>query len=252
MMSFCWPTQPILVSISDAYYKDNRLSAQWLYKGGSVARIYPSLISADLLNLAQVLKSLDSQCDGYHIDIMDNHFVPNLTWGSQFVNAIGDATDLPLWVHLMVDNPDDWVELLDLPDDSIYSFHIEAVQNAKSLIESIRENKWKSSIAIKPETPVESIFDLLEDIDQVLIMSVEPGFSGQPFLPGTIKKIKPLLRFRDDNELNFTIGLDGGINKHNIEKLVDHGADDLAIASGIFHQKDPAKALKELRELTMK
>ena len=215
-----------------------------------MAHIYPSLISADLLNLASELANLDPHCNGYHLDIMDNHFVPNLTWGPQFINAIGDATNLPLWVHLMVDNPDSWIEKMDLPDNSIYSFHIEAVKDAMDTIKHIRKSKWRPSIAIKPETPVDSIFDLLKHVDQVLIMSVEPGFSGQAFISSTSKKIKPLVTYRDENELTFRIGIDGGVNQTNIARLADKGVDDFAIASGIFHQNDVIKAIKDLKELT--
>jgi len=215
-----------------------------------MAHIFPSLIAGNLLNLQKEIKTLDSHVDGYHLDIMDNHFVPNLTWGPMFINAIARATYRTLWVHLMVDNPMDWTSLLFLPPGSIYTFHLEAKKEIPKLIKQIKEKKWLVSIAINPKTSVEEIFPLLNILDQVLIMSVEPGFSGQNFLPKVIEKIERLAAYRDTSGSTFHISVDGGIDKDNISMLAKKGVNDFAIANGIFKAANSIMRLQELKNLT--
>lgn len=211
--------------------------------------ILPSLISSDILNLEKTIKLLDSHCDGYHIDIMDDHFVPNLTWGAMFANKIAQATNLPLHVHLMVDNPTAWLSRLKLRSDDIFIFHIESLieaQEIEELILDIKNYGFKVGIAINPDTDVNTVFEFLKKIDHVLIMSVKPGFSGQKFMPEVIKKIDPLIQKRMELNLSFTIGMDGGIDKDNIKKLNEMGVDQFGVASAIFYEKDPVEALKIL------
>lgn len=214
-----------------------------------MASIYPSIIAANPLYLHDTVKKLDPYCAGFHCDIMDNHFVPNLTFGAETVNAIDATSHKPVWVHLMVDNPLDWCDTLSLKADSIVSFHIESTKEIKKMIKSIKENNWKASIAIKPKTAVAETFEYLNLIDQVLVMSVEPGFSGQQFLEPMLKKVTQLVEQRKKNNARFRIGMDGGINAHNIGAIVKQGADDLAIASAIFNAPDPVKALEQLSTL---
>jgi ribulose-phosphate 3-epimerase len=214
----------------------------------NMATIYPSLISADPVNLEHTIKLLDPHVQGYHIDVMDNHFVPNLTWGSDTVNAIAQATIHPLWVHLMVTNPEDWIGELDLMGGSMVTFHHESPGAGAHLIQHIKEKNWYVSIAINPDTPVEKIFNLLPLVDQVLIMSVQPGFAGQPFMTDVIKKIEPLMGYRASSKLPFRIAMDGGITIHNIAELAQKGVEDFAIASAIFGYPDPVEAIKILQE----
>ncbi len=211
-------------------------------------RIYPSLISANLLRLADEIKQLEPYCDGFHLDIMDNHFVPNLTFGAGTVNAISKESSKQLWVHLMVDDPESWCDTLKLPAETIFSFHVESTKNIGSIIKRIKGNNWQPSIAIKPKTDVSELFPILHMIDQVLIMSVEPGFSGQRFLPSSVDALKKLVAHRDEKKLEFAIGMDGGINNENIAMLAKEGAQDFAIASAIFDQPDPMKALQYLKQ----
>ena len=211
--------------------------------------IYPSLISADLLNLEQEIKSLEPYCPGYHIDIMDNHFVPNLTWGASFVHAISDSTAKQMWVHIMVDNPDDWINKLRMPPGSILSFHVEATEVPEMLIKRILEKNWLPSLAVSPKTSVETILNFLNDVHHVLLMSVVPGFSGQKFLPEVTQKLEYLTAYRKQHNLDLKIGMDGGINKDNIAQLAQKGADYFAVASAIFDSSDPAQALQELNKL---
>lgn len=214
-----------------------------------MALIFPSLISADILNLEQELKSLDPYCLGYHLDVMDYHFVPNLTWGPAFIHAIAEKTTRQLWVHLMVDNPTLWVKTLSLPAKSILSFHIETIKQNPNIIELIQKKNWLPSIALSPKTDTEEIKPFLFDLYQVLIMSVNPGHSGQQFMGDMATKVQALAEHRMIHGLNFKIAMDGGISQDNIKELTALGVDHFAIAKAIFGQSDPVKALQELNAL---
>jgi ribulose-phosphate 3-epimerase len=212
--------------------------------------ILPSLISADILNLEKVIKSLDPYCNGYHVDVMDDHFVPNLTWGPMFVNAIKKVTSLPLHVHLMVDNPAAWIDRIQLNGKDFFIFHIEVFDSPdliENLIQDVKSKGWKVGIALNPKTDIKLIFDYIKDLDHVLIMSVEPGFSGQKFIPEVTSKIEPLVKKREELNLSFKIGMDGGIGGENIKNLSEMGVDQFGIASAIFSKKDVVKALQELK-----
>jgi ribulose-phosphate 3-epimerase len=212
--------------------------------------VYPSLISADLLNLAATIEKLNPYCPGYHLDIMDNHFVPNLTWGPAFIDAItAAAPHKTMWAHLMVENPETWIPLLHLPVDSIVSIHIESLKNVKDIINNIREKKWRASLAISPKTPIQDISPLLPHIDQVLVMSVVPGLSGQKFLPQTWQRLDTLIQERQNQNLSFSIGIDGGVTQENIAQLGRNGVQDFAAAASIFHQPDMVAALQKLNAL---
>lgn len=214
-----------------------------------MVRIFPSLIAADLLNLQKEIESLHEQVDGYHIDIMDNHFVPNLTWGLSFVEAISRITNKQLWIHLMVDNPADWIAKLELPEASIVTIHIESSKSIFEDVQCIKEKKWRSSVAINPNTSLEEVFGIVHAVDQILLMSVNPGFSGQPFESVVLKKIDPLSNHCDRVGTKCSIGMDGGINETNIAQVYDAGVVDVAIASGIFNHKDRVAAINRLRAL---
>lgn len=211
--------------------------------------LFPSLIGANVLNLGQEIDLLEPHCDGFHIDIMDNHFVPNLTWGAAVTNALAAYSKKPLWVHLMVDNPADWPRLLTLSADSILTFHSEATSNHEALIRTIREKKWRVGIAVSPKTPVATLFGIAPLVDQILIMSVEPGFSGQKFIPNSYEKVRELCTYRAAHNLSFKIGIDGGVTKDIIADLRDLGVDEFAISSAIFAQQDRVEATQTLRRL---
>lgn len=216
-------------------------------------KIYPSLISADLLNLASVLNMLDPHCDGYHLDVMDNHFVPNLTWGPDFINRIRQTTSKQLDIHLMVDNPHTWLSRLKLNANDMITFHIEALQKSEAiehLVSSIHTEKLHAGIALNPATPVEKVYPHLMDLDHVLLMSVNPGFSGQTFIPDVISKIKPLVTQRSISQKHFSIGMDGGIGSTNIATLAEHGVDYACAASAIFAASNPIQALSNLYHAT--
>ncbi len=213
-------------------------------------KIYPSLISSNLLQLEETLHMLNPRCDGYHLDVMDDHFVPNLTWGPAFVNAIKAKTSLPLHIHLMVTDPASWLERLDLTTHDCFIFHYEAVANPidqHDLIKKIHAKGWRAGIAINPNTPVDSITSLLPDLDIVLIMSVQPGFSGQAFMPSVLEKISLLFHEKKAHNYPFRISMDGGINQQTIGLVTaTHAVEHIAVASAIFNQPDPCAALQQL------
>lgn len=211
--------------------------------------IFPSLISADLLNLSKIIKELDPHCDGYHIDVMDDHFVPNLTWGPAFVQAILNASGLPVHIHLMVTDPEKWLTRIKLSPQDVFIFHYEATLEQDRIlkfIDAVKVLGCKVGIAINPGTPVTAIFDYVDNVDHILVMSVEPGFSGQKFMPEVVDKVESLVNQRESMNLNFTIGMDGGIGKENIKMLAQKGVDQFGVASAIFSEKNIVKALKDL------
>ncbi len=214
-----------------------------------MATIYPSLMSANLLNLEREISTLNPHVPGYHIDIMDNHFVPNMTFGFDTIHAIARITNKQLWLHAMVDNPTSMIDQLHLPTNAIYSFHIESKFIKKDIMKKLSEKNWLPSIAIKPKTDVAQLFDFIDrEIYQVLVMSVEPGFAGQSFMPDVVAKIDALVQFRAEHKLNFLIGIDGGINTHTIANVVQHGVDHIAAASAIFANPDRVAALSALEK----
>lgn len=214
-----------------------------------MAHIYPSLMAADQLNLGKVIDLLQPYCEGFHLDILDNHFAPNITWGADTVNAIAKKVGKNVWIHLMIEDPKAFYAHLFLSEGSLVSFHIESEIDVFEFIKRIREKKQRVGIAISPKTALREVVPFLNVVDQVLVMSVEPGFSGQSFLPEVIEKVDELAAHRTNHALPFFIGMDGGINKTNIGMLAAKGVNDFAIAGGIFKEHDPVKALQELQLL---
>ena len=210
-----------------------------------MVKLFPSLISGNLLCIQESITQLEPYCDGFHLDVMDNHFVPNLTFGADMVNVIARNTRKQIWVHLMVDDPIEWCATLQLAPGSIVSFHFEATNASQAVAKCITEKKWVPSIAINPKTAAQEILPLLSTINHVLVMSVQPGFSGQPFLPEALAKVETLKKEKKD----VIIGMDGGINRENIQEVVSAGAQDLAMAAAIFKSNDPVQAIQELRKL---
>ncbi len=213
-----------------------------------MAKIFPSLILTDLMNLATEVERLAPYCDGFHVDVMDNHFVPNLTIGPVVVNALGTISPKPLWVHLMVSNPTSIIDALILPAGTMITFHYESNGEKRELIKRIKDKEWQAGMAINPNTPIQDAFPYLDELNQLLIMSVEPGFSGQPMITDTIKKIEPLNAYKQTSGLTFRIGMDGGITAGNIMELKEKGVQDFAIAAGIFKAPDPVSMLKSLQQ----
>lgn len=209
-------------------------------------KIYPSLIAADPLHLGSIITSLESHCNGFHIDVMDNHFVPNLTWGPFMVDAIARFTKKNLFVHIMAENPLTLVEKMSLRAGDIVSFHIESINDFYLVEKTIKEKKLALSLAISPKTALEAAYPFLKVVDQILLMSVNPGFSGQSFLSESTERLKSLYEYKQLNGLTFEISMDGGVTMQNIHTLVQLGCTSFVVGSTIFNANDPRAALKEL------
>jgi len=211
--------------------------------------ILPSLISADLLNLNSVIESLNDHCDGFHIDVMDNHFVPNLTWGPAFIDYFLKVSKKPLDVHLMVDNPESFIPKLSLRVDDTLIFHFEAVKDKKeieNLALRVQSMGWKVGLAIKPGTKFDDFAGFLRFFDQVLVMSVEPGFSNQKFISKVLDKIKKIAQLKQDKQFPLKMAVDGGVNCENIKLLVENGVDRVGVAGAIFSGDNYLQNLQKL------
>lgn len=213
-----------------------------------MVRIFPSLISADLMALGKEIKVLEGHVAGFHIDVMDFHFVPNLTWGFSFIEAMRKATDKPLQIHLMVDYPEKYLPRMCLRNRDIVSIHWECKTNQglERILEEITSYGWIPSIALNPDTHI-VVLEHLPLIKHVLLMTVEPGFSGQELIPNMLPKLSNLAQFRKEQNLSFTIAVDGGITSDNCHELVQLGADQLCIASAIFQNPDRIEALNAIK-----
>lgn len=212
-------------------------------------KIAPSILSADFLNLESEIKKIESHLDYIHIDVMDGVFVPNLTIGPPVIKRIRKTTSKPLDVHIMVSNPFNTYKWYIDAGADILTFHIEAlgVEDAKNLLRKIRNFNIKAGISINPETSIKKIEPLLGSFDQLLVMSVKPGFGGQSFLMDQISKIKKAILLK--NEYLFDLEVDGGINRDNIEFLKDIGVDIVVAGNSIFNTPDSLEALKIFKEL---
>lgn len=214
--------------------------------------IWPSLISGNLIDLKSSMELLTPHSTGWHLDIMDNHFVPNLTWGAPFVKAIARASSKPLWIHLMIEHPEKFLEHLPDHPHSYITIHIETRSPLEPTLKSIKNRTFKTSIAINPETSIEKVFPYLSYTDQILIMSVNPGWSGQTFIKDVVNKIPPLKQEIQRQKVTTTIAIDGGINHDNIMEIARLGVTQFAIANGIFGCNNPAQELAYLHEIIQK
>ncbi|MGB3414433.1 MAG: ribulose-phosphate 3-epimerase [Microbacteriaceae bacterium] len=213
-------------------------------------RINPSLLSADFGNIAGELQKI-SHADFVHIDVMDNHFVPNLTMGPVIVRRVQEISPIPLDVHLMVDNPEVWGPVYAEMGAAVVTFHLEASDNPLALIDELHRLGTRVGVGLRPVTPVEDLLELLPHLDQVLIMTVEPGFGGQQFMPETMEKVAWLDKQRQENHYDFWIEVDGGINLETVQIASAHGADTFVAGSSVYGAADPAIMVDELRQLAL-
>ena len=209
--------------------------------------VAPSVLSADFGNLSRDVKSIcDSGCDLVHVDVMDGHFVPNLTIGPVVVESIAKVATKPLDIHLMVENNSFFVDMFAYMKPEFISFHIEEEKHPHRLIQKIRDYGIKPAIVLNPHTNPEIIRYILSDLDMVLLMSVNPGFGGQKFIPNVIEKIKHLKTLINKYNPNCLIEIDGGVNDKNILELKEAGADVVVAGSYVFknNHKEAIKSLK--------
>jgi ribulose-phosphate 3-epimerase len=209
-------------------------------------RLQPSILSADFANLELEFESISS-ADGIHVDVMDGHFVPNLTFGLPIVQRMQEVSKLPLDVHLMIEDLDRWAVEYALLGVFSVTLHFEACKDVAGTIGQVKSAGSRVGLAIKPDTPVDVVLPYLDEIDQILVMSVEPGFGGQSFIPSSMDKIRQVRKIIDESSKDIWLQVDGGINSHNINAVVDAGADTIVAGSAVFGKTDRALAITELR-----
>ena len=211
-------------------------------------KIAPSILSADFARLGENIETLARiGADMVHFDVMDGHFVPNLTFGPMVLSAIRPLTNLPLDVHLMVEKPSEWIDpFLEAGADYI-SFHVEAERHMQRQLQRIRDAKKKAGLVLNPGTPAESAELMLEYCDFVLVMSVNPGFGGQKFLPLAVEKIAKLRKMAIQRGIFLDIEVDGGINESTAKLCIEAGATMLVAGNSVFSAKDPGAMVKILR-----
>ncbi|HOJ07152.1 MAG: ribulose-phosphate 3-epimerase [Ignavibacteriota bacterium] len=210
----------------------------------------PSILSADIANLSEQIKLVEKNgADWIHCDIMDGHFVPNITFGPVLVEAARRSTDLPLDVHLMIKNPDNFLEDFKNAGADIISVHYEEVVHLNRTISKIKELGAKAGVVINPSTPVSMVKDIAEYIDLLLIMTVNPGFGGQSFISNSERRISEAVKLRAELKADFLIEVDGGVNKNTITKIKNAGCDVFVAGSSIFKAKDVSIAAAELKKL---
>lgn len=209
--------------------------------------IAPSILAADFAKLGEEIASVGN-ADWIHVDIMDGHFVPNLSFGADITAAAGRASSLPLDVHLMITEPERWVDSYIEAGAACVIFHVEATDDPLALARYIRSKGCNAGFSLKPATPIEDYLDLVVEVDEVLVMSVEPGFGGQKFMPDQLDKVRTLRGFIDSHNLATIVEIDGGINADTIAQAAAAGADAFVAGSAVFGQDDPASAVEILRD----
>lgn len=210
--------------------------------------IHPSILSADFVNLESELKTI-SEADAFHVDVMDNHFVPNLTFGPQMVQRLQQVSSRDLDVHLMISNVDRWGPGYAELGVASVTFHVEASDNPVELARQIKRIGSKVAVAIKPDTPVSEIGQLFAEVDMVLVMTVEPGFGGQLLIPSTIAKVAQVRSELRALGLEIGVQVDGGVTEENIASLASAGATTFVAGSAVFKSVDRNSKIAELRAL---
>ena len=212
--------------------------------------VSPSLLSADFLNLGRDVEMVNrSEAEWVHLDIMDGVFVPNISYGMPIISQIHKIAKKTLDVHLMIVQPERYIEAFQKAGADILTVHIEASTHLHRTLQQIKAAGMKAGVALNPHTPINQLDDIIQDIDVVLIMSVNPGFGGQSFIEHSVEKVKKLRKLIDETGSHALIEIDGGVNLETGKRLVEAGADALVAGSFVFKSKDPEKTIHELKQL---
>ena len=212
-------------------------------------KIAPSILSANFANLSLEVNTIeDAGADMLHIDVMDGHFVPNITLGAPVVKSLRKVTDLVFDVHLMIDNPEQYIKDFALAGAQIITVHAEASKHLHRLLQMIRSEGVKAGIALNPATPISIIEHLLDDLDMILIMSVNPGFGGQKFIPAMYDKISSLKEYLITKNKDIPIQVDGGIGLDNIQRVLNCGAEIIVAGSAVFNSKDIKETISLMKK----
>lgn len=215
-------------------------------------RIAPSILSADFAALGAAIAAVErGGADLIHVDVMDGHFVPNITIGPPVVRSIKRVARVPLDVHLMISDPDRYIEAFAQAGAAMMSVHVEVLPHLHRTVHAVQSLGVKAGVVLNPATPVATLEDIAADVDYVLIMSVNPGFGGQEFISSSLDKVRRLRKMLDERGLKARIEIDGGIDQDNVAEVAGAGAEIIVSGSAIFGAPDPAVALRELREATV-
>lgn len=212
-------------------------------------KLAPSILSADFGHLAEDVKKIEEGgADYIHVDVMDGHFVPNISFGAPVMKCLNGKTGLPYDVHLMIENPDKYIEDFVTPQTEYITVHQEACTHLHRTVQNIKSKGIKAGVSINPATPVSTLECILTDVDLVLIMSVNPGFGGQKFIAGTLDKVRELAEIKRAKNLNFVIEIDGGITLDNIKEVMDAGVEMAVAGSAVFKAEDVVKRVKDFKK----
>lgn len=215
-----------------------------------MVKISPSILSSDFSKLGEEIKKIEEGgADYVHLDVMDGIFVPNITFGVPVIKKIRNITDIPFDVHLMIDRPERYIEDFAKSGADIITVHEESTIHLHRAIQSIKGSGKKAGVSLNPSTPIQNIEYILDDIDMVLIMTVNPGFGGQSFIPSMERKIKYLRNLINDKKLDVKIEVDGGIKLENARQVIDWGADILVVGSDIFKSDDIVERVRMFKEV---